>query len=127
MIKRKSMVSHKGVPCVYIGIGLENYYGQELDTIRIKIGLSRDMGNRRRGLRYDTRYLIETIEECPIPYELDSHLYDIESQLHIWLHNAPTARRPGGETDIVDYHVAEYLIEQFPYIVRAIARQYEGA
>ena len=127
MIKRKSMAWGNGFPCIYIGIGLETYCCQQIDRVRVKIGISRSMGRRRRALRGDTRYLIETIDEQLIPFDLDPYLERIENDLHTWLHNAPTSAQWCGETEEVDFHVAEYLIEQFPNMVIAISQQYKGA
>ena len=124
MIIKKFEVHNNNIPCVYIAIGKECYLIPS-DRIRLKIGLSRHMGSRRRTLRCDSRYLVETIYECPLP-NANNRLEQIEHSLHIWLHNAPTAIGGGGEEDTGDYHIAEMLIEQFPIMARAIAEQYTG-
>lgn len=124
MIIKRYEVHSNNIPCVYIAIGKECYQNS-CDRIRLKIGLSRHMGNRRRALRCDSRYNVETIYECPLP-NADKQLEQIEHSLHIWLHSSPTAKGTGGEEDIVDYHIAEMLVQQFPIMAQAIARKYIG-
>lgn len=122
MITKIQEVHCNNMPCVYIAIGIE-HYAQSTNRVRLKIGLSRHMGNRRRALRWDSRYKVETIYECPLPGS-NQYLECVESDLHTWLHSAPTAAGRGREEDEVDYHIAKIIITQFPSIVQAIANQY---
>ena len=130
MIAKQKEIHRSNVPCVYIAIGKEHYLRTDIDRVRLKIGLSRSMGNRRRALRADSRYYAETIYEYDLPVTYNRWLESIEADLHVWLHNAPTALHKGGEEDEVDYHIAELLIARFPQMASAIAKQYhitEGA
>ena len=124
MITKIQEVHCNNMPCVYIAIGIE-HYAQSTNRVRLKIGLSRHMGNRRRALRWDSRYKVETIYECPLPNS-NKYLESIENDLHTWLHTAPTAIGKEGEEDEVDYYIAKIIITQFPLMAQTVANQYIG-
>ena len=105
-----------GVPCVYIAV--EPIIA---DRVRVKVGMSRSMGRRRRNISY--HYGLTTMRE---EYALDNHLEAIEVQLIRWLHQAPTNEYVSTEVVMVDYHIAEMLVDAFSGMVDNLNQYYTG-
>ena len=117
MIERRCIMWGNGIPCVYIAIEQK-----DSDRIRVKVGLSRSMGRRRRAISY--HYRLRTIYE---EYAIDEKLEAIEMDLIRWLWNAPTAESVSYEVVRVDYHIAEMLVDAFPTMVDNLNHYYRGA
>lgn len=105
-----------GLPCVYIAT--ETTIS---DRVRVKVGMSRSMGRRRRNIQY--HYGLTTMRE---QYAIDKHLEAIEAQLIRWLHQAPTNEYVSTEVVMVDYHIAEMLVEAFSGMVDNLNQYYKG-
>lgn len=104
------------IPCVYIAIE-----PTISDRVRVKVGMSRSMGRRRRNIQY--YYGLTTMRE---QYAIDKHLEAIEAQLIRWLHQAPTNEYVSTEVVMVDYHIAEMLVEAFSGMVDNLNQYYTG-
>jgi len=59
-------------------------------------------------------------------YAIDKHLEVIEAQLIKWLHHAPTNEYVSTEVVMVDYYIAEMLVEAFSGIVDNLNQYYTG-
>ena len=107
--------------CVYIAVEVDRLTDEIIALRpRVKVGVSGDIGRRRRALRY--QYGVETIYEIPC---YKGNAFMIEKECILWLANMPTASLAfGEETFCVDKELVPAIISMFPHLITVLEAKY---
>ena len=119
---KHQLLYYKGTSlCVYIAVEVDRLTDEiTAPRPRVKVGISGEIGKRRRALRH--QYGVETIYEIPCN---KGNACMIEKECILWLANMPTANLAfGEETFYIDKELVPAIVSIFPHLVTILEAKY---
>lgn len=119
---KHQLLYYKGTAiCVYIAVEVDRCTDEiTAQRPRVKVGISGEIGKRRRTLR--CQYGVETIYEIPC---YRGNAFMIEKECILWLASMPTANLAfGEETFYIDKELVPAIVSMFPHLITILEAKY---